>query len=110
VAAQAAGLEAALRLDRPPLHPSLAEDARALTIDAGRWMPPGSFRPALWWTASRALEAAGCPIEAAGAAQAGRAWIRRSLVKVPAPWRDSFLHRNAVVAALRACKGVAGAE
>ena len=110
VAAQAARLEASLRQDRPVALSSPSEDARALAVDAGRWMPPGCFRPLLWWTASRVLEAAGRTGDAAMAAQAGRAWIRRALVNVPAPWQDSFLHRNAVVAALRARKVAVGPE
>lgn len=102
VAARAARLEAALRPGERAALADLADEANVLTLDAARWMPPGGFRPALWWTAARAQDALGQAAGVAAALAAGLGWVRTALVTVPAPFRDSFLHRNAVVAALRA--------
>lgn len=64
------------------------------------------YAPLAWWTLHRAFEAAGQRRRAAHALSQATRWIRQqALPRVPAPYQDSFLHRNpvnrAVLAAAR---------
>jgi DNA-binding SARP family transcriptional activator len=57
--------------------------------------PLGLYRPAVWWTAFRALEAAGETAAALDSLRAGRDWIEHTAQEhVPAEYRDSFLENN----------------
>jgi len=69
----------------------LAAEAEPLQLcRAERWLQP-----------ARALRAAGAVDEARAVADAGAQWLRETArSRVPAPFRDSFLHRNPVHVAL----------
>lgn len=59
--------------------------------------PESMYRAEAYLVAWQALTRAGASTEASVALQAGAHWIRsRALPHVPAPFLDSFLHRNAV--------------
>lgn len=72
-----------------------ARAAQAL-FDEG-YAPESMYLPEAHLVASQALARAGALVEADAAALAGTDWIRhRALPQVPAPFLDSFLHRNAI--------------
>lgn len=57
--------------------------------------PPGTYAPALWWTASRAL-ASQTPERAAQLVQLAADWIDQAASRVPPLYRSSFLQRNPI--------------
>ena len=61
------------------------------------YVPDFCYTPEAWWVASQALGAAGDATAAQAALAAGRHWVQGvALPSVPAPFIDSFLHRNPV--------------
>lgn len=69
----------------------------ALALFDEGYAPDAMYLPAAHLLASQALTRAGEADPAAAAVRAGTDWIRRrALPQVPAPFLDSFLHRNAV--------------
>ncbi len=59
--------------------------------------PDSFYLPELWLVSGRVFAACGDHADAAAALQAGAAWVMRVHdAHVPAPFRDSFLHRNPV--------------
>ncbi len=61
------------------------------------YVPDFCYTPEAWWVASQALAAAGHDAAAQAALAAGRHWVQAvALPSVPAPFIDSFLHRNPV--------------
>jgi tetratricopeptide (TPR) repeat protein len=73
------------------------------------YAPESMYRPEAHLVAWKALTQAGAHREATAAASGGTDWIRgRALPQVPAPFLDSFLHRNAVNRELLAAATAAG--
>jgi len=67
------------------------------------YVPDFVYTPEAWWVAGQALHAAGEPAAARAALAAGRLWVQdQALPQVPAPFINSFLHRNPVNRALLA--------
>lgn len=60
------------------------------------------FAPHFWWVCFQALDGAGCEAEALDALRRGAEWVERSLAHVPEPFRESYLHRSAIVPSLMA--------
>ena len=61
------------------------------------YVPDFVYTPEAWWVAGQALRAAGQVAAAQAALAAGRHWVQaQALPQVPAPFIDSFLHRNPV--------------
>lgn len=86
---------AALAEGRIDLAETAARAALGL-FDEG-YAPESMYRPEAHLVAWRALTEAGAHRDAAAALSAGIDWIRRcALPQVPAPFIDSFLHRNPV--------------
>lgn len=65
----------------------------AMLADSGP--PPGTYAPALWWTASQALAATAPPL-AAGLLHQAAQWIEQAASRTPPLFRSSFLQRNPV--------------
>ena len=79
-------------------HDEAAAAARAALalLDQG-FAPEFMYLPELYLVAWQALSRAGASDEAAAVLKAGTDWIlHHALPQVPAPFLDSFLHRNAV--------------
>jgi len=86
---------AALAAGRIDAAAKAARSALGL-FDEG-YAPESMYRPEAHLVAWKALTQAGAHREAAAALSAGTDWIRGcALPQVPAPFLDSFLHRNAV--------------
>ena len=86
---------AALALQRST---QAATAARALLhlLEEG-YAPDFTYQPEAWLVAGQALQAAGDKSAARAAWARGLAWVQqRALPRVPAPFIDSFLHRNPV--------------
>ena len=67
------------------------------------FVPDFVYTPEAWWVAGQALHAAGEAAAAQAALAAGRLWVQdQALPQVPAPFINSFLHRNPVNRALLA--------
>ena len=86
---------AALALQRP------ADAATAAHVLVGLlnegYVPDFAYTPEAWLLAAQALRAAGETGPAQAALSAGQHWVRtQALPEVPAPFIDSFLHRNPV--------------
>jgi tetratricopeptide (TPR) repeat protein len=65
--------------------------------------PADLYLPDAWWIAAQVFEAGGAADEAANALAQGRQWIRQTaLPHVPDEFRDSFLDRNPINAAILA--------
>ena len=61
------------------------------------YVPDFAYTPEAWLLAAQALRAAGEAKAAQAALSAGQHWVRtQALPEVPAPFIDSFLHRNPV--------------
>ncbi len=60
------------------------------------YVPDFVYTPEAWWVAGQALSAAGDEAGARRAWAQGQAWVQRALAQVPAPFIESFLHRNPV--------------
>jgi DNA-binding SARP family transcriptional activator len=85
-----------------------AARAALALFDAG-YAPESMYRPEAHLVAWRALTQAGAHAEAAAALRAGTDWIRgQALPQVPAPFIDSFLHRNPVNRELLAAAAASG--
>jgi len=68
--------------------------------------PDDLYRGELWLQAALALRAGGAKAAARDAADIGANWVRqRAQAQVPAPFRDSFVHRNPVNRDLLALAG-----
>ena len=86
---------AALALQR---HAEAATAAHTLVglLNDG-YVPDFAYTPEAWLLAGQALRAAGETRPAQAALHAGQHWVRaQALPEVPAPFIDSFLHRNPV--------------
>lgn len=84
----------ALTQDAPLRARPHAEAALHLAQD---FEPDSFYLPELWLVSARVFAACGDDAESAAALQAGAAWVMRVHdAHVPAPFRDSFLHRNPV--------------
>ncbi|MCX8003642.1 MAG: AAA family ATPase [Burkholderiaceae bacterium] len=57
---------------------------------------PAGYPPAVWMTAFDVLSAAGDSVGAARQMERASAWVESAAQGLPAPLRDSFLHRNLV--------------
>jgi hypothetical protein len=77
-----------------------AQKARAALRLAGTSITWTIYRAEVGWRAHQALAAAGAEDEALAALREAKAWVEATLPSVPDPFRDSFLHRNAVNQAL----------
>jgi len=76
---------------------SAAGQARLALAQFEQIDPLGLYRPTVWWTAFRALEAAGETAAALDSLRAGRDWIEHTAQEhVPAEYRDSFLENNPI--------------
>ena len=104
------GTLAAVRMQRARAAMALQQHGEAATaahalvglLKAG-YVPDFAYTPEAWLTAGQALRAAGEPGPAWAALSAGQDWVRaQALPEVPAPFIDSFLHRNPVNQALLA--------
>ena len=98
---------AALTLQQHDQAAAAATELVALLHEG--YVPDFCYTPEAWWVASQALAAVGHEA-AARAAEAARAagqhWVQVvALPSVPAPFIDSFLHRNPVNRALLAAAG-----
>jgi hypothetical protein len=85
----------ALALQR---HGEAADAARALLelLHQGH-APDFVYGPEAWLVAARALAVGGDARAARAAWTSGQVWVRQqALPQVPAPFIDSFLHRNPV--------------
>ena len=109
---------AALQMHRARAAMALHQHGEAATAARARvglltegYVPDFSYTPEAWLLATQAFRAAG-EIEAAQAAlSAGQHWVRtQALPAVPAPFIDSFLHRNPVNRALMAAAGSPGPD
>lgn len=88
-------VRAALALGRRELAGQAAGAIVAL-FDEGI-APDGVHRAEAWWVAFQGLRAAGHELAAASALRRGEQWLREvALPQVPAPFLDSFLHRQAI--------------
>lgn len=76
------------------------DDALVVAAEAATLMPSGQFRPALWLAAAQVLRGCGDTVAAGATLARAGAWIAERLPQVPESFRESFRHRNAVVAAL----------
>jgi DNA-binding SARP family transcriptional activator/tetratricopeptide (TPR) repeat protein len=78
--------------------------AVAALIDAVQ--PADMYLPEAWWIVARAFDGVGAPEAAGQALASGHRWIVQcALPNVPAPFRESFLHRNAINRDLLAAAG-----
>ncbi|MBX3600597.1 MAG: AAA family ATPase [Rubrivivax sp.] len=105
VAARAARAQLRLRAGQ---RQAAADDARTVAAEAAVLMPSGQFRPVLWLAAAQVLRAAGDAAAADDALAQARDWVGQRVAQVPEPFRDSFRHRNPVVAALVFAASAAG--
>lgn len=107
LAVQVFEARAATALQRPAQAATAARAALDL-LDEG-YSPEAMYLPELHLVAWQALRAAGAPAEAQAALSAGARWVRQTaLPQVPAPFIDSFLHRNPVNCALLAAASGSG--
>jgi len=79
-------------------HGEAASAAHALVgLLREGYVPDFAYTPEAWLLAAQALRAAGEAKAAHAALSAGQHWVRtQALPEVPAPFIDSFLHRNPV--------------
>ena len=97
---------AALALHRHEQAASAAHDLVGL-LQQG-YVPDFVYTPEAWLVAGKALLAASEPAAAQDAMAAGQRWVRTlALPQVPAPFIDSFLHRNPVNRELLSGAGIA---
>jgi DNA-binding SARP family transcriptional activator len=94
-------LHAQVELARALLENAQADAAaaqiRAALARLREFDPVGLYRPAVWWTAFRVLEAVGQAAAAHDCLRAGRDWIESTLRQhVPDAYRDSFLEHNPI--------------
>ena len=93
----------ALALGAPERALPHVEAARRL---ATRYLPDSFYLPELWLVSARTFATLGREPAARRAAADGQAWVREIHdMHVPAEFRDSFLHRNAVNRELIALPG-----
>jgi len=86
---------AALAVQRPA-EAALAARALLRLLHDGQ-VPDFVYTPEAWLVAAQALQAAGDSGAACSALAAGRHWVQAvALPQVPAPFVDSFLHRNPI--------------
>ena len=79
-----------------------AASARAASAESAESSWHDIPDPEFWWLVFQALDAGGCTGEALEALQRGADWVRRCVARVPAEYRESFLHRSRVVPELLA--------
>jgi tetratricopeptide (TPR) repeat protein len=78
----------------------------SLTTELATIQPMDTFMPQAWWILVQAYVALGCDDAADAALAQGYDWaVRRALPHVPAPFRDSYLNRNAANRVLIAAAG-----
>ena len=86
--------DALRRLGRPREAADAARTAAAEAAGAGLHDLPS---PEFWWLAFQAFDSAGSEAEALQALRTGADWVTRAAAHVPAPFRESYLHRGLVV-------------
>lgn len=94
------GAAAALRAGDAQQAAALAQ--QALQALDQQVLPDDLYRAELWLVAARAFAAAGDPVSAERIARQGERWVHDTAALAPAPFRASFLQRNAVNRALLA--------